>query len=431
MVENGAASNVTGAAVTGDFFRVIGAGPILGRVLNRADDVVGAENVLVITHRLWQSRYGGSRDVIGRRVIVANGRSRSSASCRRTSSARTASQAWMTLAASASTMANPGHDAQCLRDVDLIARLRPGATIEQARSELAGLTTRLDADSAPDAVRGWTPVVHSYEEVVVGAVRPALLLLFGAVGLVLLIASANAATLLLLRGEARRPELAVRAALGAGPGRLARQLLAESLLLALAAGAVGLVADVVDAPRFPGSRSRRPAARRLRADRPDRAPLCCRGCVSHRRPGRDRACALPGSRGSRRASSHRRTRRDRERVATRPRRARHGPGRPRRHGRGRGRPPDAQPDAPASRRHGAGRGPSRARAARSAAGEVRGRRPSPPAPRRERPSARVRAGHRRGDARPHSALRRHRRLGRARVHGRGPDRGAGGGTTRR
>ena len=145
----------------------------------------------------------------------------------------------MTLNAGASTMTNPGHDA-VLRDVDLIARLRPGATIEQARGELGGLTSRLEAEAPPDAPRGLTPVVRFYRDVVVGDVRPALLLLFGAVGLVLLIASANVANLLLLRGEVRRPELTVRAALGASGGRLARQLLAESLLLALAAGVVGL-----------------------------------------------------------------------------------------------------------------------------------------------------------------------------------------------
>jgi len=241
VVENEVASSITGAAVTGDFFRVLGVEPRLGRGLRRADDVVGAENVLVLAHGLWQRRYGGARDVIGRRVIVSQrpftivGVMPPDVECPH------GVEGWMTLAASASTLTNPAFRGGVLRDVDLIARLRPGATIEQARSELSGLTSRLEVDTPPDAPRGLEPVVRSYRDVVVGDVRPALLLLSSAVGLVLLIARANVANLLLLRGEARGAELALRAALGAGPGRLARQLLAESLLLALAAGVVGLV----------------------------------------------------------------------------------------------------------------------------------------------------------------------------------------------
>jgi predicted permease len=239
-VEDGRASSMLGASVTGGFFRLLGAEPILGRALTRTDDLAGAENVLVITHNLWQRRYGGARDVIGRRVVVNEhpfvivGVMPPDIECPH------GVEAWMTLTARASTMTNPGHDAM-LRDVDLFARLRPGATLDQARSELRGLTSRLETQAPPDAVQGSAPVVRPYEDVVVGEARPALLLLFSVVGLVLLVASANAATLLLLRGEARRPELSVRAALGARPGRLARQLLAESLLLALAAGAVGLL----------------------------------------------------------------------------------------------------------------------------------------------------------------------------------------------
>ena len=240
--ERGLTGHISAAAVTGDFFRVVGGEPVLGRALRRSDDVTGAENALVITHRLWQRRYGGSRDVIGRRLIVNEhpfaivGVMASGLECPE------GVEAWMTLAASASTVANPAFREGVLRDVDLIARLRPGATLEQAKTELSVLTRRLEAEAPPDAMRGRSPVVRTYEDVVVGDVRPALLLLLGAVGLVLLIASANAANLLILRGESRRSELALRVALGAGRGHVVRQVLAESLLVALAAGAVGLTA---------------------------------------------------------------------------------------------------------------------------------------------------------------------------------------------
>jgi len=240
VVDSSGPAQVTAASVTGDFFRVIGAGPLLGRTLRASDDVVGAENVLVITSRLWQSRFGGAGDVLGRRLLVGEQPFTIVGVMPRDVECPHGVEVWMTLSASASTVAFPAFREGVLRDVDLVARLRPGATIEQARGEIQQLVSRLEAEGTADQVRGATPVVQSYEDVVVGNVRPSLLVLFGAVGLVLLIASANGATLLLLRGEARRGELAVRAALGATPGRLARQMLAESLLLSLAAGIVGL-----------------------------------------------------------------------------------------------------------------------------------------------------------------------------------------------
>jgi putative ABC transport system permease protein len=236
-VEDGFSSYVNGALVTGSFFDVLGIEPVLGRSLTRSDDLDGAENVLVISHGLWQRRYGGSRDVIGRRVTLSERPFSIVGVMPPDVDYPNGVEAWRTT----SSVPSPGTFGEAARrEVDLIARLRPGVTLAQATGELTALTRRFEADAPPNAQRGLIPIVRSFEEVVVGDVRSAIVALFGAVGLVLLIASANAANLLLMRSEARRPEFAVCAALGAGRGRIVRQLFAESLVLALAAGAVGL-----------------------------------------------------------------------------------------------------------------------------------------------------------------------------------------------
>ena len=236
--ENGTSSYVNSALVTGGFFDVLGVEPLLGRALTRADDVEGAERVIAISHGLWQRRYGGSTDVIGRRVRLGDGPFTIVGVMPPDVDYPVGVETWRTT--HSVSAGGPFGDA-ARREVDLIGRLRPGVTLEQASSELTALTRRLESELPSDWPRGLVPVVHSFHDVVVGNVRPAMVALFAAVALVLLIACANVANLLLMRGEARRAELAVRQAIGAGRGRIVRELLAESLLLTLAAAGTGLV----------------------------------------------------------------------------------------------------------------------------------------------------------------------------------------------
>ena len=229
--------HLRGLQLTGDMFHLLGVDASLGRTFQRGEDQSGSDHVVVLSHQLWQRRFGGDSNVIGQQITF-DGESYTIIGVMPSSFQfapfwATRAELWSPL-----NLANRINDrgGQSLR---IFARLKPGVTIGQAQSEVATIFKRLE-EAYPDANKGASIYVESLHEKVVGKTRLALTILFASVGFVLLIACANVANLMMARATARQKEIAVRTALGASGGRIARQLLTESVCIAFIGGLVGL-----------------------------------------------------------------------------------------------------------------------------------------------------------------------------------------------
>ncbi|MFN2565441.1 MAG: ABC transporter permease [Gemmatimonadaceae bacterium] len=232
--------------VTGNFFQVMGLSPVLGRLLNDGDDGTAVAPVMVLTHEYWMKRFGGDKGVIGKKVRLGGKPVTIVGVVQPAPYFPERMDALLNMVISEHHTSAMMVHGRTHRMTDMIARLAPGATIAQARAEVAAIRQRVQADhpDAYDAGSGYRVTLIPFREVLGERARLTLWLLMAAAAFVMIISSANVANLTLMRGVRREHELVVRSALGAGTARLRRLLLTENLVLALAGAVLGMLIAV-------------------------------------------------------------------------------------------------------------------------------------------------------------------------------------------
>ena len=236
---SGEPSRLDRANVGPTFFDVLGVRPVLGRFFAPNEGGPGTANVVVISDKLWHSRFGDDRAVLGKSIMLDERQFTIIGVASSTVDYPQPVDIWTPrlITPSADPSARGAHQ------FFAVARLKDGVTVERARADVAALARRL-GEQYPNLDQEFGATVNPLQEQMVGNLRPTLFAILGAVGFVLLIACANVANLLLVRAASRSSEMAVRTALGAPRGRILRQLLTESLLLVVAGAAVGVAGAV-------------------------------------------------------------------------------------------------------------------------------------------------------------------------------------------
>jgi len=239
MPAGGGADALLGGAVGDGFFDIIGTPPALGRAFRADEDLPGRNRVVVLSDGFWRTRFAADRGIVGRTVTLSD----EAYTIVGVMPARFSMKTWTVGAVDLWVPVAYTDQQRAVRDnhnAQVVARLKPDVDLATANAELAAVSARLEA-AYPQANAGWGAIAIPLQEVLVGDARAPLLILLAAVGLVLLIACANVGNLLYARALGRRKELAIRAALGAGRGRVFQQLLVETLVLACVGGAAGVV----------------------------------------------------------------------------------------------------------------------------------------------------------------------------------------------